>query len=34
LREASELCSRTGYDVVLLDCFGSFAWLCGYSVLG
>src|SRR6516162_6389007 len=23
-----ELCSRTGYDVVLLDCFDSYAWLC------
>ena len=27
-REAIELCSRTGYDVVLLDCFDSYAWLC------
>ena len=28
LREALGLCSRTGYDVVLLDCFDSYAWLC------
>ena len=28
LREAIGLCSRTGYDVVLLGRFDSYAWLC------
>src|SRR5215831_8937228 len=33
LREAIELCSRTGYDVVLLDRFDSYAWLRGHGAL-
>jgi hypothetical protein len=28
LREAIGLCSRTGYDVVLLGRFDPYAWLC------
>ena len=28
MREAIELCLRTGYGMVLLDCLDSYAWLC------